>query len=148
MLCAGRWRPMIPMAGSISMMSSIFFSADWTANSRTVWIAINIPFGFPNTRKAITGIRALSFLQMLEDRLAGNGGQGLCAPRTTFADVATFPFVRQFAFVDKPWFDDTPYPLLLAWFNRHLESDLFLSVMHKYVAWKPGDDVLLFGEQS
>lgn len=103
---------------------------------------------FPEHPQSYYRDQGAEFLEMLEDRLAGNGGQGLCAPRTTFADVATFPFVRQFAFVDKPWFDDTPYPLLLAWFNRHLESDLFLSVMHKYVAWKPGDDVLLFGEQS
>jgi glutathione S-transferase len=86
------------------------------------------------------------FLAMLEDRLAANDGQGLCDARTTFADITVFPFVRQFAFVDKAWFDETPYSLLQSWFNRHLESDLFLSVMQKYAAWKPGDDLLLFGE--
>jgi glutathione S-transferase len=85
------------------------------------------------------------FLAMLEDRLAANDGQGLCDARTTFADIAVFPFVRQFAFVDKAWFDEMPYPLSQSWFNRHLESDLFLSVMQKYAAWKPDDDVLLFG---
>lgn len=88
------------------------------------------------------------FLSDMESRLAANDGKGLSAPRITFADIAVFPFVRQFAFVDKAWFDDAPYPLLQAWFNRHIEGDLFLSVMTKYPAWKPGDDVLLFGGRN
>ena len=91
---------------------------------------------------------AAQFLAMLEERLTTNDGQGLSEARTTFADIAVFPFVRQFAFVDKAWFDETPYPLLQTWFNRHLESDLFLSVMQKYAAWKSGDDVLLFGKPA
>jgi glutathione S-transferase len=85
------------------------------------------------------------FLSMLEERLTTNDGQALCNTRLTFADIAVFPFIRQFAFVDKPWFDETPYPLLQSWLSRHLESDLFLSVMTRYAAWKPGDVSLLFG---
>ena len=85
------------------------------------------------------------FLALLEDRLGANGGKALFDTRLTFADIAVFPFIRQFAFVDKAWFDDTPYLLLQNWLSSHLESDLFLSVMTKYPAWKPGDDVLLFG---
>ena len=84
------------------------------------------------------------FLALLEQKLAANGGVGLCGPRITFADIAVFPFVRQFAFVDKAWFDAAPYPLLQAWLSARLDSSLFLSVMTKYPAWKPGDDALLF----
>lgn len=86
-----------------------------------------------------------AFLAGLEDKLSGNDGKGLFDTRLTFADIAVFPFVRQFAFVDKAWFDETPYPFLQRWLNHHLESSLFLSVMAKYPAWKPGDDALLFG---
>jgi glutathione S-transferase len=86
------------------------------------------------------------FLTLLEDRLAENGGTGLFGPRMTFADFAAIPFVRQFAFVDKSWFDQAPYPLLHGWLNRVLESDLFLSVMPKYPAWKPGDGPVMFGQ--
>jgi glutathione S-transferase len=85
------------------------------------------------------------FLSLLEEKLAENGGAGLSAPRITFSDIAVFPFARQFAFVDKAWFDEAPYPLLQAWLSARLDSSLFLSVMSKYPAWKPGDDVLLFG---
>jgi glutathione S-transferase len=84
------------------------------------------------------------FLVMLEERLAENHGRGLYDGRTTFADIAVFPFVRQFAFVDKAWFDQTSYNYLKRWLTRHLESELFLSVMHKYFPWKQGDEVLFF----
>jgi glutathione S-transferase len=103
---------------------------------------------FPEHPQSHYRAQGEKFLSDMESRLAANDGKGLSAPRTTFADIAVFPFVRQFAFVDKTWFDDTPYPLLQAWFNRHIESDLFLSVMTKYPAWKPGDDVLLFGKAA
>lgn len=86
------------------------------------------------------------FLAKLEDRLLANDGRGIYDARTTFADIAMFPFVRQFAFVDKAWFDETSYTLLKGWLIRHLDSELFLSVMHKYVPWKTGDKVLLFGK--
>ncbi|MBO38859.1 MAG: glutathione S-transferase [Rhodospirillaceae bacterium] len=86
------------------------------------------------------------FLAKLEDKLLANNGKGICDARTTFADIAVFPFVRQFAFVDKPWFDETPYNLLKGWLIHHLDSELFLSVMHKYNPWKKGDEVFLFGK--
>ena len=86
------------------------------------------------------------FLAKLEDSLLANNGKGICDARTTFADIAVFPFVRQFAFVDKPWFDETSYNLLKGWLIYHLNSDLFLSVMHKYIPWKKGDEVFLFGK--
>ena len=89
--------------------------------------------------------KGAEFLAMLEGKLAAGGGKALFGSRITFPDIAVFPFIRQFAFVDKAWFDETPYPLLQNWLSSHLESDLFLSVMTKYPAWKPGDDVLLFG---
>lgn len=85
------------------------------------------------------------FLRVLEDRLSDHDGVGLSDTRLRFADIAAFPFIRQFAFVDKAWFDQAPYPLLQAWLSRHLESDLFLSVMHKYAKWKPGDETVIFG---
>ena len=56
------------------------------------------------------------FLQILEAQLASaDAGAYLFGSAVRFADVAIFPFVRQFAFVDKTWFDDAPYPLLQRW---------------------------------
>ena len=51
------------------------------------------------------------FLVLLEESLITNNGLGLLDKRTTFADIAVFPFIRQFAFVDKDWFDKMPYKL-------------------------------------
>ncbi len=89
--------------------------------------------------------RGEKFLAILEDRLLANDGRGICDARTTFADIAVFPFVRQFVLVNKAWFDGTPYTLLKGWLFQHLNSELFMSVMHKYAPWKPGDELLLFG---
>lgn len=88
------------------------------------------------------------FLTLLEDRLAGNGGHGLFDKRLTFADFAAIPFVRQFASVDRSWFDQAPFPLVQGWLNRALKSELFLSVMTKYPAWKPGDEPVMFGGKT
>lgn len=85
------------------------------------------------------------FLDMLEERLVVNKGQGLCDMRTTFADIAVFPFIRQFAFVDKVWFDGTHYHLLQSWLKCHLESELFQSVMQKYALWNSINEAQLFG---
>ncbi len=82
------------------------------------------------------------FLDRLEARLAKS--RYLAGERLTVADVGIFPFVRQFAFVDKDWFDAAPYPHLQSWLAQLLESDLFNSVMQKYPRWHDGDAVTVF----
>jgi glutathione S-transferase len=62
----------------------------------------------------------------------------------TLADIALLPFIRQFAFVDKAWFDSAPYPRVRAWLEAFLESDLFRSVMKKYPQWQEGDEPVIF----
>ena len=62
----------------------------------------------------------------------------------TLADIALLPFIRQFAFVDKDWFDSSPYPRVRAWLEAFLESDLFRSVMKKYPQWQEGDEPVGF----
>jgi glutathione S-transferase len=63
----------------------------------------------------------------------------LLAERITLADIALFPFIRQFAFVDKDWFDQSPYPKLRAWLEQFLVSELFLAAMKKSPPWQDGD---------
>lgn len=55
----------------------------------------------------------------------------LLGPTRSYADVALFPFVRQFALVDKPWFDAMPLPGLQRWLSDWLGGALFASVMHQ-----------------
>jgi len=82
------------------------------------------------------------FLQALEDRLQEK--HYLLDNRMTLADMAIFPFIRQFANVDRAWFDQAPYPKLRAWLERFLDSAQFLTVMQKYELWKEGDELVIF----
>jgi glutathione S-transferase len=81
----------------------------------------------------------LAFLKDWDARLAAAGGQFFGAQRT-LADVALFPFVRQFANTDRDWFDGLELPALQTWLAGHLDSELFTGVMSKYPQWAPGAD--------
>lgn len=74
--------------------------------------------------------RALdALLYRLDDQLRTSAF--LLGPTNSYADVALFPFVRQFALVDKPWFDAMPLPGLQRWLSAWLGCALFASVMHQ-----------------
>lgn len=83
-----------------------------------------------------------TFLQTLEDRLQQN--PYLLTNRMTLADIAICPFIRQFANVDKAWFDQAPYPRLRAWLEALLTSSLFIQAMKKYDLWQEGDELVIF----
>ena len=94
--------------------------------------------------------QALLFLNDLEVMLvkaqASNDNYFLASSKMTALDVAVFPFVRQFAFVNKPHFDALNLPRLQSWLAFFLRSETFTGVMTKYTAWKPGqEEVILFG---
>jgi glutathione S-transferase len=55
----------------------------------------------------------------------------LAGTRAGLADVALFPFVRQFAGVDTHWFSTQALPAVQAWLNAWLASALFRGVMDK-----------------
>jgi glutathione S-transferase len=82
------------------------------------------------------------FLGELEHRLGVQ--DWLTGHAMQIADVAVFPFVRQFANVDRDWFDRAPYPCLQAWLERLVASKLFTGCMRKYPQWQAGDAVTLF----
>lgn len=68
--------------------------------------------------------------------------------RPTLADAAIAPFVRQFAFIDRVWFDAQPWTNLHHWLGRFLVSDRFDRIMRKYPQWHPGDEALAFPDKS
>jgi len=87
--------------------------------------------------------RAPSFLDQLERRLAD--GTYLFGSRPTLGDVAIFPFIRQFAFVDRDWFSAAGPPRLAHWLDGFLQDRAFLDVMSKFAKWEPGKAPVLFG---
>lgn len=82
------------------------------------------------------------FLRILESLLHQN--RFLFGKRISLADIAVFPFIRQFAYVDWAWFQNSSYTRLNQWLQYHLESELFACVMKKCKPWKMGDPVMIF----
>lgn len=85
------------------------------------------------------------FLQELEERLSATCY--LLSNHLSIADIAVFPFIRQFAMVDEAWFEQAPYPKLRNWLHgftgsETVEARLFSAVMQKYELWKEGDPAI------
>lgn len=60
--------------------------------------------------------------------------------KVTIADIAIFPFIRQFANTNREWFYALPYKPLQNWLKHHLESEHFSSIMQKYSLWNENSD--------
>ena len=86
--------------------------------------------------------QGLDFLREINGRLASAGQ--LCGAERGLSDAAIMPFVRQFASVDRDWFDLQPLPHVKAWLAGHLESELFCAVMVRVTAWAEGDTPVAF----
>ena len=82
------------------------------------------------------------FLSDLDKRLEQN--HYLLGQKPSIADLAIFPFIRQFAFVDKAWFDQSSYSQLQRWLEQHLASDGFDHCMMKLEPWQPNDQPIEF----
>ncbi|MFN7163955.1 MAG: glutathione S-transferase [Hyphomonas sp.] len=81
---------------------------------------------------------AMDILSNLAARLEAKGGQ-LLGPAPTLADIATFPFVRQFAATDVAFWQAHAPASLHAWLGSHVSSPRFTAIMHKFPRWKEGD---------
>ncbi len=77
----------------------------------------------------------LAYLTMLESRLTGQAW--LCGDRRSLADAAIMPFVRQFAAIDRAWFDAQPLPEIQRWLTIQIASPLFQGVMAVRSQWLP-----------
>lgn len=62
----------------------------------------------------------------------------------TLADIAIFPFVRQFRIADMEWFDAAPIANVQRWLKTLTASGLFKSVMEKYPLWKETEKEFVF----
>lgn len=84
----------------------------------------------------------LAMLGALDTRLAK--GANLCGDARGIADIALFPFVRQFAQTDRAWFDAQPLPQVQRWLDAHVQSGLFADIMARLHPWQVGDDPVAF----
>lgn len=97
---------------------------------------------YPDVDQAAERHKGLDFLRVLNERLVDNAF--LMGPRRTLADMAILPFVRQFANINRGWFDAQGLVPLTRWLDDFLFSDEFAQIMKKYPPWQPGQDRVLF----
>lgn len=97
--------------------------------------ASRFPQEDPEAHRAI----AIAFLTDLDQQI-----HGWIFGKPTLVDFAILPFVRQFAFIDKDWFDTQPWLELHAWLERFLASDLFDRIMPKLDPWQAGQTAVIF----
>jgi glutathione S-transferase len=104
------------------------------------------PNRHPGAEAALHRQAASDWLQTLE-ALLQRQQPGLYG-RTSLADMAIGPFVRQFAHTDPVWFDSQPWPRLRAWLVDFETSALFTRVMTKYAPWQSGSAGEVFAPQG
>jgi glutathione S-transferase len=89
--------------------------------------------------------QACVFIAELESNLSQDT-DWLTGDTVSALDMAIFPFVRQFALVDKTIFAQLPYPNVQRWLYNLLNGELFHSVMLKYSAWQPDQPPIFINE--
>ncbi len=77
------------------------------------------------------------YIQELESRLAATTARQpfLMSAQESLADIALLPFIRQFAKVERQWYQQSPYPKVRQWLNYYLQSAMFTKVMAKHDLW-------------
>jgi glutathione S-transferase len=86
---------------------------------------------------------AKPFINLLDERLKQH--LYLVDDQIRLADIAIFPFIRQFAGVDPSWFRQSDYGRVKRWLDALTESSQFKSIMHKYAVWQENDAAIYFG---
>ncbi len=77
------------------------------------------------------------FIAELETMLGEN--IYLLGNQPSLADIAVFPFVRQFSLVDISWFEQSSYARVKQWLNYFINTKLFQHTFQKHEIWKAGD---------
>ncbi|MBM7070859.1 glutathione S-transferase [Shewanella sp. 202IG2-18] len=84
------------------------------------------------------------FLSRLEALLENN--VFLYSKQPCLADIAIFPFVRQFSLVDKAWIESQEFPYLKKWLAYWQSSKEFEIAMEKFEPWLMNNKEYLFGK--
>jgi glutathione S-transferase len=105
---------------------------DWIARNDTVFKPLLDRYKYANRHPELTPAAhreaALAgFVNALDAQLAGQAF--LFGDQPALADVAIFPFIRQFAGVDRAWFDAAPLAGVQRWLAYWLGAPSFVGVM-------------------
>ncbi|NOQ14568.1 MAG: glutathione S-transferase [Methyloprofundus sp.] len=100
------------------------------------------PDRYPEQQAEYYRTQGEQFLALLEARLGAHSF--LMNDKVSMADIGISPFIRQFANVDRDWFDQASYPKLQAWLEYFIQSELFNAVMEKYSPWDEKAEPIVF----
>ena len=84
---------------------------------------------FPEYSKEYYRAQCELFINVLNEKLKSKNY--LMTEKISLADIAIFPFVRQFFLVDENWFLDSKYDALKKWLRGLIDSHIFKEVMKK-----------------
>lgn len=84
---------------------------------------------FPGNSKEYYRSQCEIFLNLLNAKLELK--KYLMEDKISLADIAIFPFVRQFFLVDENWFLNCKYDVLKKWLHSFIDSQIFKEVMKK-----------------
>jgi len=101
---------------------------------------------FPEQRPIAYRQAGEVFLEKLNTALASQNY--LLGGTATMADIAVFPFIRQFVNVDKVWFTQANYPHLKTWLEGMLASEYFNAIMKNRPVWEPHHQALWVDEPT
>lgn len=88
------------------------------------------PDRYPDLSQQFYRAQGEQFLQTMETALQQH--DFLLSDQASMADVAIFPFVRQFAAVDAEWFANSGYSSLRQWLATWVQCPLFVEIMQKF----------------
>lgn len=104
--------------------------------------AVRYPDSDPEKARAT----AMAFLRILDARLEGQ--PCLTGGSLRMVDIAILPFVRQFAHIDRVWFDAQGVGNVARWLDRFLSSSEFAAIMVKHPPWRPGQAPVSFPDMQ
>ena len=103
---------------------------------RTKYRSNLIDFDIVKERKV-----ASEFLNYLDNLLTKTF---LFDDKKTLADIAILPFIRQYAFIDRTWFNEQKWGNLIKWLDKFLESPSFYTIQTKYPIWIQDQNPIIF----
>lgn len=112
--------------------------ADNDAHFTKILRTFKYPDRYPDQDQKVVRQQVLAHLKSLENRLEGH--DFLVTEQPTRADVALFPFIRQCAGVDKPFWEGAPCPRLKKWLASFVDHPRFDTVMARHNPWTQGEE--------
>ena len=96
---------------------------------------------YPKIDSKISRRLAIDYLINFDKKIEG---QFLFGNQPKLADVAIFPFVRQYANIDINWFNEFQWKKLKDWLDFFVGSKMFVKSQKKFDQWRLGADPVFF----